>query len=171
LRNALGEDELSRLPKDKERRDELLKEAALVFLAAGNYDRSVQLQRRRLESKPEDPEVREDLARALLFNKDFRAARGEFATIQKSAEQKSASATKDLDRDSLEGVAADAAAGTVWSYFIEGDYAGVVAAFGNYKGRDGFFSVNPILLNYFSLRRLGKRAEAQAMLKEQSGEI
>jgi len=164
-----AEDEISRLPKDEDRRDEILKQAALVFLAGENYDRSIQLQRRRLESKPEDSSVRDDLARALLFNKDFRAARGEFAAIQKSAQQKSASVTTDSDRDSLVGVAADAAAGTVWSYFIEGDYAGAVKAFANYKGRRGFLSANPILLNYFSLRRLGKRAEAEAMLKEQSG--
>lgn len=158
------DDQISMHPKE----DALLKQGGQVFLARGNYERALELERRRLESKPEDSSVREDLAGALLFNKDFRAARGEFAAIQKSAEQKSASATTDSDRDRLEGVAADAAAGTVWSYFIEGDYAGAVTAFANYKGRRGFLTANPILLNYFSLRRLGKRAEAEAMLKEQS---
>jgi hypothetical protein len=166
-----AEDELSRLPKDEERRDEILKKAALFFLVGGNYDRSLQLQRRRLESKPEDSTVREDIGRTLLFNKDFQVARSEFAAIQKSAEQKFASATKDWERDEEERAAAEAAEGVVWSYFIEGDHAGAVTAFANYKGANGFFSVNPILLSYFSLRRLGNPRKAEAFLKEQSGKF
>jgi len=162
------EDELSRLPKDEERRDEILKNAALVFLARGNYDGSLQLQRRRLESRPDDSSVREDFGRALLFKRDFRAARSEFTTIQKSAEQKAASATAGGIMDGQEFAAAEAAEGIVWSYFIEGDYAGAVTAFANYKGANGFLSANAILLSYFSLRRLGKRTEADAFLNGQS---
>ena len=49
------------------------------------------------------------------------------------------------------------------AFFIEGDYAGTVSAFANYKGANGFRSANPILLSYFSLWHLGKNAEARGV--------
>ena len=151
-------------PKD----DGLLKQAGQVSLARGNYDRAIELQRRRLESDPDDFSAREDLCRALLFKKDFRSARSELAAVQKSAEGKSKSITAAGESDSYEDAAAEAAEGTIWSYFVEGHYSSVVTAFANYKGAHGFRSANPILLNYFSLWHLGKNAEAAAFLKEQS---
>ncbi len=67
------DDMLSIHPKD----DDLLKQAGQVFFARGNYERAIELQRRRLESDPDDFSVRENICRALLFKKDFRAARSE----------------------------------------------------------------------------------------------
>jgi hypothetical protein len=160
----LFDDELSRRPKD----DDLLKQAGQIFLARGNYGRAIELQRRRLESDPDDFSAREDLCRALLFKKDFRAARSEWAAIQKLAEGKSKSNTAAGESDSFEDAAAEAAEGVVWSYFIEGDYSDAVTAFANYKGAHGFHSANPILLSYFSMWHLGKNTEAAAFLKEQS---
>jgi tetratricopeptide (TPR) repeat protein len=148
--------------------DDLLKQAGRVFLARGNYDRVIESERRRLESDPDNFSAREDLCRALLFKKDFRAARSEWAATQKSAGGKAKSTAAGGERDHVEDAAAKAAEGVVWSYFIEGDYSGAVTAFANYKGTHGFRSANPILLTYFSLWHLGKNAEAVAFLKDQS---
>jgi len=151
--------------------DDLLKQAGQVFFERGNYDRAIELQRRRLESDPDDFSVREDICRALLFKKDFRAARSEWAAIQKSAEGKSKSITAAGESDRFEEAAAEAAEGVVWSYFIEGDYSGAVTAFANYKGAHGFRSANPILLSYFSMWHMGKNTEAASFLKEQSSKF
>jgi len=161
------DDELSRHPKDSD----LLKQVGQFFLARGNYDRALALERLRLESKPDDFSVREELCRTLLFKKDFRGARAEFAAEQKLAAEQSKFANHDGEKDALDRAAAEAAEGAVWSFFIEGDYAGTVSAFANYKGANGFRSANPILLSYFSLWHLGKNAEAGEFLKEQSGKF
>jgi tetratricopeptide (TPR) repeat protein len=161
------DDELSRGLKE----DDFLKQAAKFFLTRGNYDRALAVQRLRLESKPHDFSIREDLCRTLLFKKDFATARIEFAATQKLAEEGAQSATESGPRDDLDRAAARAAEGAVWSYFIEGDYSGTVKSFASYKGARGFRSANPILLSYFSLLHLGKKTEAVAFLKEQSSKF
>jgi len=164
-----AEDLISMHPKD----DNSLRQAEDVFLARGNYDRVIELQRRRLESDPDNFSIREDLCRALLFKKDFRAARSEWAAVQKSAGEKSKSMSIAAagQRDYFEDAAAEAAEGVVWSYFIEGDFSGAVTASANYKGANGFRSANPILLSYFSLWLLGKNTEAVTFLKQESGKF
>jgi tetratricopeptide (TPR) repeat protein len=171
-----AEDELSRLPKyeDEDRRDTILREIGQFFFARGNYDRAVEMQRHRVELKPHDSSAHKDLGRALLFKPDFRGARIEFAAAESSeADQLKSNPWKDWDliQNLSESATSEDAEGMVRSYFIEGDYSGTVASFGNYKGGDGFPSANPILLSYFALRRLGKRAEADALLKERSAKF
>ena len=171
-----AEDELSRLPryKDEDKRDGLLSEMGQFFLARGNYDRAVEMRRHRVELKPHDSSLHEDLGRALLFKRDFRAARVEFAAAESAgADELKSNPWKDWDliKNISEGATSQDAEGIVWSYFIEGDYSGAVASFGNYKGGDGFLSANPILLSYFALQRLGKRAEADVLLKERSAKF
>lgn len=168
------DDELSRLPKDEELRNDRLWQAGNFYLARGNYDRAVEMRRRQVELKPHDPSVHEYLARALLFKRDFRGARVEFAAAESSrADELKSNPWKDWDliKNISERATSEDAEGIVWSYFIEGDYSGAVASFGNYKGGDGFLSANPILLSYFALQRLGKRAEADALLKERSAKF
>jgi Flp pilus assembly protein TadD len=162
------EDALPKLPKDEELRDELLKEAASFFLIRGNFDRAIELLRRRLELKPHDISIRAALCRAILFKKDFAAARIEFAAAQKSALEESPSAAPGVWKDVLQAAYAEAAEGVVWSYFLEGDYAGTVTAAASYKPSEKHVSVNPILLSYFSLVRLGRRAAAESLLKEET---
>ena len=162
-------DALQKLPKDEERRDELLKEAANFYLIRGNFDRATELLRRRLELKPHDVSVPAALCQALLLKRDFAAARIEFAAAQKSALQESPSAAAGAQKDTFEGAAAEASEGIVWSYFLEGEYGEAVKAAADYKAADEFVSANPMLLRYFSLRHLGKRTEAEALLNEQAG--
>jgi tetratricopeptide (TPR) repeat protein len=161
------DDELSKLPKDQEMRSNLLQQAGNFYLVRGNYDRAVEIRRSASEFEPKDVLVRAALCRALLFKRDFAAARTELGAAQKLAREESSSAAVG-ERDFFEGAAAEAAEAIVWSYFIEGDYSGAVTAAEYYKAPDGYVSANPILLSYFSLLRLGKRTEAEALLKEQS---
>ena len=69
------EEELRRRPAD----DEILKPAAAFFLTRGNYDRAVELQRRRIELDPKDVTLPVGLGETLLLKRDFAGARRQFA--------------------------------------------------------------------------------------------
>jgi hypothetical protein len=124
-----------------------------------------------LELNPQDVSVRAKLCRALLYKRDFAAARVEFAAAQKSAVEQSASANTDRQKDLFGDAAAEASEGAVWSYFLERDYAGTVSAAANYKPTQKHVSVNSLLLSYFSLLRLGRQAEAESLLRKESAKF
>lgn len=143
------EDMLANTPDD----DELLGSAAIFFLDRGNYARAAELRRRRVELKPENGPLHSELGNALLLKREFDGARSEFAAAEKLAPG--------------EWFAPE---GVVWSYFVEGKFSEAAAAAANYEATKKHASVDPILLGYFSLLRLGRREEAGSWLKERTAQ-
>lgn len=145
------EEELRRRPAD----DEILKPAAAFFLTRGNYDRAVELQRRRIELDPKDVTLPVGLGETLLLKRDFAGARRQFALSESSSPKFAYS------RESI-----------VWSYFLEGAYADVLSATANYNNSSqNHDSASPILLRYYSMLRLGRRADAETFLNEQAAKF
>jgi tetratricopeptide (TPR) repeat protein len=141
------EEELRRRPADKE----TLEGAAEFFLKRGNFERALDLQRRRAGLEPKDPFRRADIGEALLFKRDFAGARREFTAAERMSPGES-SAGEDI----------------LWSYFLEGAYADAETAAKGYAPSERHISANPILLSYFSLLRLNRRADAESFLSEQA---
>jgi len=71
----------------------------------------------------------------------------------------------------VEKTYARAAEGVVWSYFLEGAYAEAVNAAKQYQPAKEYVSANPLLLSYFSMLRLGRRAAAESLLKEETAKF
>src|SRR2546427_271061 len=103
--------------------------------------------------------------------REFVGARREFAVAQKITLGESPTAKGAQQKDDLESAYADAVEGIVWSYFLEGANAETVNAAKQYRLPKDHASVNPILLSYFSLLRLGRRAEAESLLKEETARL
>ncbi|HWX55782.1 MAG TPA: hypothetical protein VN176_14435 [Verrucomicrobiae bacterium] len=144
-----AEDELAHEPNEPD----TLRDVARVFNMRGDYKRALALLRHRAELQPENESSREDLAVALLFTGDFAAARAEFAAAAKLG-----------TNDQLEQV------NIGWTYFMEGNYKQGEKAFaGQLAGRKPW--VESILLDYFSLIRLGRVKEAQALLSKQTAQF
>ena len=141
------EDELSRKPDEPD----LLHDAAQFFSRRGDYARVLKLLRHRAELQPQDASSTEDLAVALLSTRDFKGARREFAAAQKLAPDNQA-----LQVD------------IGWSYFLESNYQEASKAFDKCVKSPGNMSADPILGQYFSLLRLGRKKEAEAMLARQT---
>jgi Tfp pilus assembly protein PilF len=131
--------------------DSTLADGADFFVTRGNYSRAAELQRHRAELLPKQASLRADVGRTLLFKRDFEGARREFA----AAEQLAAG-----DSFAPEGI--------VWSYFLEGKFAEAVTAAVKYKATEKYTSASPILLSYFPMLRLGRRADAELWLKQQA---
>jgi hypothetical protein len=161
-----AEDALAHSPDD----DDLLREAAKFFSARRNYARAVALRQHRVELDPEGISLRTDLSQAFLLNRDFAGARRELAAAQKLALAKSPAAGGALPY-SFESGFADAGEGIVWSYFLEGAYVEAVNAATKFKPSEKHASVNPLLLSYFSMLRLGRRAAAESLLKEETAKF
>jgi len=161
-----AEDALMRSPEE----DQVLEVAAKFFFGHHNYARAVALRRHRVELSPDNFPLRTDLSQALLFNGDFAGARRELAAVQKLILGDPPAAVGSLT-NFLGSAHARASEDLVWSYFLEGAYAEAVNAAKQYQTSDEHFSVNPILLNYFSLLRLGRHAEAESLLKEETAKL
>jgi len=161
-----AEDALVRTPDD----DKLLDDAASFFLRRGNYARAVALRQHRVELRPEDTSLHTDLGDALFFNRDFAGARREFAAGQKLIRATSPAAGW-VPANFVEKTYARAAEGVVWSYFLEGAYAEAVNAAKQYQPAIEYVSANPLLLSYFSMLRLGRRAAAESLLKEETAKF
>jgi tetratricopeptide repeat protein len=140
------DDSIARAPDDVT----LSTDVAKSYLKLGNYQRAAELTRRLVEREPNSAERRSDLGQALLFQRDFEGARKEFASARR------------LDPTLM--VAKD---GLTWSYFLDGKFAEAALA-STPTIADERVSVDSILLHYFSLERLGRRAEASAFLSEQT---
>ena len=142
------DDMLARAPDDLE----TLEQAAKFFLRHGDYGRAVASRRRLAELEPEKTQRRADLGEALLFNREFEAARREFG------------AAVELPG----GVKARAQEGIVWSYFLEGRFADAFDASDSYRSIAANGSANVILLGHLSRLRIGDRAAADAWLKAEA---
>ena len=142
------DDMLARAPDDLE----TLEQAAKFFLRHGDYGRAVASRRRLAELEPEKTQRRADLGEALLFNREFEAARREFG------------AAVELPS----GARARAQEGIVWSYFLEGRFTDASNASDSYRSIAANGSANVILLGHLSRLRIGDRAAADAWLKREA---
>lgn len=161
-----AEDALGRTPDD----DDTLDAAAKFFSGRHNYVRAATLRRRLVELDPEKITSHSDLSDALLLSRDFAGARRELEVVQKLA-----LGDPPVTVDSMTNYAGsfytNTAENIVWSYFLEGKYIETVNAAKSYKHDKYHFSVNPLLLRYYSLLRLGRRAEAESLVKEETAEF
>ncbi len=139
------EDLLSRNPQE----EDTIRAAAAFYLRQGNYVRGVDLLRRGVEVQPKDAQWRAALGTGLLFSRDFEAARHEFAAAQQ------------LDPDHT----------LSWkeiflSHFLEGNYVQAVNTFADFRASGKSFPAGILLLDYFSLLRLGRAAEARSVQEQ-----
>jgi hypothetical protein len=108
-----ADDMLARAPNDLN----TLEEAAKFFLRRGNYGRVVSGRRRLAALEPDKALRRADVGDALLFNREFEAARREFGAVV------------ELPGDAR----ARAQEGIVWSYFLEGRFTDASNASDSYR--------------------------------------
>jgi tetratricopeptide (TPR) repeat protein len=140
-------EELRRRPEDKQ----VVENAAAFFRAHGDYTKAVELWRRAVPLAPKDAATHVYLGEALLFTRDFAGARKEFTAVPHPTLKKP-SACRDM----------------MWSYFLEGKWVEVPQAAAKCRAMDDFWTDEAILLTYHSLRRLDRRNEAEAYLKEEA---
>lgn len=157
-----AEDALTRSPDD----DDVLEAASKFFFARHNYARDAAVRQQRVKLDSKNFEVRTELGEALLFSRDFADARRELAAAQNLVLGDPPAVVGSLSN--YAGKAYDHASEDIlWSYFLEGEYAEAVNSAKKYKpGKE--HPATPILLSYFSLLRLGRRNEAESLLKEES---
>lgn len=155
-----AQDALTRSPDD----DDVLEATSKFFFARHNYVRAAAVRRHRVELDPKDFTRHTDLSDALLYSRDFAGARRELAEVQ---ELTLGEHPKPTGYDA-QSAYARASENLIWSYFLEGKYAEAVSAAKKRKAGEERYSVSPILLSYFSLLRLGRRNEAESLLKEES---
>jgi hypothetical protein len=148
----------------------VLKAASEFFFARHNYARAAAMRKRRVELDPKDITRHTDLSDALLFSRDLEGARRELAELQRLTLGDPPATVDSLTNQSA-STYARASEDIVWSYFLEGAYAEAVSAAKSYKPDEGHFLPNPLLLSYFSLLRLDRRAEAQSLLKEETAKF
>jgi len=141
------EDELVLKPDDPD----ILQGAAQFFYSRSNPGRALVLLRHRSELQPQDASAKRDLAVALLFTGDFPGAQQQFGEARK------------LAPDDL-SIQMD----TGWACFIQGNFEQAVKAFDGYLKSGLNTSADPILGEYYSLLRLGRRTEAEKMLSRQA---
>ena len=161
-----AEDALARTPDD----DDVLEAAANFYIARGNYARAATLRQHLAELDPDTFSRHVDASDAYLLARDFAAARQESEATEKLLLEGPAKPPSSLPNN-LQAAYAHAAENTVWSYFLEGKYAEAIEAAKNYKPDAAHSSVNPLLLRYFSLIRLGRRGEAESLLKEETAKF
>lgn len=161
-----AEDALQRTPDD----EGVLDASSKVFFARGNYARVVALRRKQAERDPENLSHHADLSEALLFHREFGEARRELDAVEKLVLKDPPKQT-DSQSNNFESAYARAAEDIVWSYFLEGEYAEAFNAAKRYKADKAHYSVNPILLGYYSLRRLGRSTAAESFLKEEAAKF
>lgn len=144
------EDELTRKPDDHD----FLHDAARFFTSRGDNARALTLLRHRAELQPQDAASIEDLGVALLYTRDFQGARREFASAQKLAPDNQ---TFQVDIG--------------WSYFLEGSFREAAKAFDESLKSAKNSSADPVLGEYYSLLRLGRGSEAEALLSQQTAKF
>lgn len=161
-----AEDALNRTPDE----EDVLEASIKVFFARGNYARAVAFRRRQAENDPKNFSRHVDLSEALLFHREFGEARRELDAVEKLV---LGNPPKDTDSlaNNFESAYAQAAEDIVWSYFLEGEYAEAFNAAKRYKPDKAHYSVNSILLGYYSLCRLRRDTVAQSFLKEEQAKF
>jgi tetratricopeptide (TPR) repeat protein len=161
-----AEDALVRTPDD----EDVLDAASKFYIARGNYALAAKVRQHRAELEPDKFSRHMDSSNAYLLARDFAAARRESEATQKLVLEDPAKTPSSLPNN-LQAAYAHAAENIVWSYFLEGKYAQAIEAAKNYKPDAVHSSANPLLLRYFSLIRLGRRGEAESLLKEEAAKF
>jgi len=144
-------DMLARAPDD----DDTLREVSQFFLGRDNYVRAIAVRRHLVELNPKEASRHEELGKTLLLDREFEAARREFAVAMELTPP---------NKNQPETFAQE---GIVWSYFLEGKFAEAVKTAASGTGTSESASANSILLGYLSLLRIGDRAAAESWLKDQ----
>jgi len=91
------------------------------------------------------------LGEALLFARDFAGSRKELTAVPDPTLKKPS-----------------ACSSITWSYFLEGNWGEVPRAAATCRAVDELAGPEPILLSYYSLLRLGRKAEAEAYLTQET---
>ena len=141
-------DRLVRYPDD----DDVLRDAAVVFVTRGDYDKATGLLQHAAQVAPDKAATHGMLALALLPRHDFTGIRRELAQAQK------------LDKENPENY--DLFFGL--SYFLEGNFQEASRIFAKVHATEKTPTAGPILFNYFSLARGGHRKEADAFLAKET---
>lgn len=161
-----AEDMFRRAPGE----DDVLDSVADVFSARGAYAHALEARTRRAALAPDDAWRRAELGYACLMNREFQRARAELAAamrLSRAAAGPEARAPALPSSPSEADTTTDyAALGVRWSHFLEGRYSDVVKPGGDDQtsGRDTA-SARLTLLKYFSLIRLGRRTQAESLLR------
>jgi tetratricopeptide (TPR) repeat protein len=143
--------ELARSPNDLEN----LRTASRLYLRLGSYPKAVELQRRLVPLQPDQRNAHNDLAFALAMNRDFEAARREFLAAEKLRQAAQPKLHPSVPWQ------------IPWTFFLEGKYDDVLKSASGPTALD-YISPEMIVLEYTSLLRLHRAAEAQVLLEKQT---
>jgi Flp pilus assembly protein TadD len=141
-------DRLARYPDDAD----VLQKAAGFYLGRGEYDKSVEAMRHAVQVAPNGAGNHSYLALTLAGKGDLAGARRELLQAQQ------------LDKDDPESYDAVIAL----AYYLEGNYQEASRLAVKLHTTEKKPSAGPILMNYFSLARGGRRKEADAYLARES---
>jgi tetratricopeptide (TPR) repeat protein len=141
-------DRLARYP-DK---PDVMEKAAGFYLARGDYDRAVELMRHAVQVAPNESTTHAYLALTLAGKGDMAGARRELLQAQQ------------LEKE--DPVAFDGFIGA--AYYMEGNYQEASRLFTKLHATEKTPTAAPILMNYFSLARSGRRKEADTYLAKES---
>lgn len=144
---AIVEDRLKTYPQDSW----ILDEAANFFMARGDYGRATALFRRSKDLPLVRGKQPPHLGLALALAGNYEEARREFADEASSLENSE-----------------DVCAQIIWTHFVEGSFSEVIRTADGCRATKEKRSAEPILLKYFCLLRLGKRAEAENYLSPET---
>lgn len=140
------EDQLTRTPNNPE----VLAGSVKFYAKRGDFARAIALQRHKIELSSDPGTDQYELARLLLLTRDFEGARGALAAAKEPVEKPSIGEL------------------VVRSHFLQGDYAKTVQAAKSYKAPPNIVSVDPMVLCYFAMYRLGRAKEAESYVREQA---
>lgn len=140
------EDQLVRTPDEWD----VLDSAVNFYAKRGEFARAIALQRHKIELSSDPGTDQYELARLLLLTRDFEGARGALAAAKEPVEKPSIGEL------------------VVRSHFLQGDYAKTVQAAKSYKAPPNIVSVDPMVLCYFAMYRLGRAKEAESYVREQA---
>ena len=141
-------DRLARYP-DK---PDVLEKAASFYMSRGDYDRAVELMRHAVQVAPNEASTHAYLALTLAGRGDLAGARRELLQAQQ------------LDKDDPGSY--DVFVGM--TYYLEGNSQEASRLFTKLHATEKTPTAGPILMNYFSLARGGRRKEADAYLAKES---
>jgi tetratricopeptide (TPR) repeat protein len=129
----------------------VLDDAALLFMARGEYAQAITLLRRAVDVPPANGYSHSQLGLALALAGNFADARREFTAAASSPERPRATCAE-----------------IIWTHFIEGSFSEAAQAADGCRAGKEHHSAEPVLLKYFSLVRLGRQAEAEKYLSSET---
>jgi Flp pilus assembly protein TadD len=141
-------DRLARYPEDVD----VLQKAASFYLGRGENDKAVEMMRHAVQLAPDKPVGHAYLALTLAAKGDLAGTRRELLQAQQLDKE---------DHDSYDVFVGMA-------YYLEGNYQEASRIFTRMHATEKKPSAGPVLMNYFSLARAGRRKEADAYLAKES---